>query len=292
MTALPVLAALALRLALAAAPAAGADLAARPPEAHGGETRCAACHTAEGWKKVAFAHDRTGFPLAGRHREVTCAACHARSDFSVPVARACAACHRDVHAQRLGQRCERCHEPVSWKQASFDAQAHLRTGFPLVGRHAAIPCEECHGDRRDRSFARPVVQCIGCHQKDFDRTQAAGSNLLDHVAAGFGTDCRSCHGAWRFRPGRFAAHDQCFAINAGPHAGIECRRCHDVSIPTVVAGQPLACVATPPADCLACHGNVDARHASVPGYQRSNPRCYECHRFSTTPLPRSVRGVP
>lgn len=271
-------------LALAAALAVNAgpapDLAARPPAGHGGDTHCAACHTADGWRKVTFAHDRTGFPLADRHREVACAGCHAGSDFGRPLARACAACHRDVHAGRMGQRCDRCHRPTSWREAAFDVDAHRRTGFPLSGRHAALPCEECHGDRRDRSFGRPIVDCVGCHRQDYDAT-AANPQALDHAAAGFSTDCRGCHGAWRFYPGRFAAHDACFAIDAGPHAGIACRRCHTTSIPPYVAGQPLACTATPAADCLSCHTNVAAAHANVPGFASTNERCYECHRFAS-----------
>jgi len=283
-----------------AAPAApGADLSPRPPGAGhaGGETRCAFCHTAEGWKKVTFSHDRTGFPLTGRHRDVTCAACHPGGDFQKPVPRACAACHRDVHAQRLGQRCDRCHDTGSFKQASFGPEQHRRTGFPLTGRHAAIPCEACHGDRRDRAFARPTSRCVDCHQDDLART-ALDPRLLDHEAAGFGTDCRTCHGAWRFYPGAFPAHEACFALKAGPHAGIGCRDCHTGGIPPFIAGQALTCAPIPaavaPADCMKCHGNPAGDHAGVAGYAPSNPRCYECHRFSSTvprPAPRTTGGA-
>ena len=92
--------ALAIALALGAAPA--PDLSARPApdRGHGGSTHCAACHTADGWRKVAFAHDRTGFALTGRHAEIACGACHEGSDFSRPLARNCASCHQDVHAGR------------------------------------------------------------------------------------------------------------------------------------------------------------------------------------------------
>ena len=42
--------------------------------------------------------------------------------------------------------------------------------LPLTGRHAFIPCQECHGDRRDRGFARTTPECLACHQQDYDRT--------------------------------------------------------------------------------------------------------------------------
>jgi hypothetical protein len=124
------------------------------------------------------------------------------------------------------------------------------------------------------------VDCFGCHQGDYERT-ALDPQKLDHAAAGFSTDCRGCHGAWRFYPGRFAAHDACFAINSGPHAGIACRNCHTTSIPRYVANQPLACAATPAPDCIRCHANVGPLHANVPGFANINERCYECHRFAT-----------
>jgi hypothetical protein len=265
------------------------DLGVRPPEGHvpGAETRCGFCHTAEGWKKVSFSHDKTGFPLTGRHRDVTCSACHPGGDFGKPVARACAACHRDVHAQRLGQRCDRCHDTGSWKEASFGPDAHRRTAFPLTGRHAALPCESCHGDRRDRAFSRPVVACVGCHQQDYDRTIGGGGGALDHAASGFSTDCRSCHGTSSFPRASFPAHDACFAIRAGPHAGIACTRCH-TSIPPIDPQAGLQCNSGT-FDCLRCHGGVDVEHAGVPGYLRANQRCYECHRFAS-PLPRLNGG--
>jgi hypothetical protein len=257
------------------------DLTARPGKHAGGMTRCSACHTPDDWKKVTFSHERTGFPLTGRHQVVTCQACHLGGRFSDPVPKACSACHRDVHARRMGARCDRCHDTGSWKEASFGPEAHRRTNFPLVGRHAVIPCEQCHGDRRDRSFSRPTSQCIACHQADYDRTALRS---IPH-AGNFPTDCRGCHSTWRFSPGTWAAHDACFAIRAGPHAGIKCRDCHTAGLPPIPPG-PLTCTASPPAHCTGCHAHsnkseVDARHSSVPGYLYSDQRCYECHRFSS-----------
>jgi hypothetical protein len=285
--------ALPIALALAAGPA--PDLSARGPanQAHAaGDTHCVACHTADGWKKVTFPHERTGFPLVGKHKDVTCAACHPGSDFNRPIERACSGCHRDVHAKRLGERCERCHEVTAWKDVRFGIDAHRRTGFPLSGRHAAIPCTECHGNQRDRSFSRPIVDCAACHLKDYDQT-ALNPQALNHITAGFSTDCRGCHGVWRFYPGKFAAHDACFAINSGPHAGIACRLCHTVSIPIYVAGQPLTCTATPAPDCISCHAGVTPAHANVPGYVFSNAACYQCHRFASATGVRATgqRGV-
>jgi hypothetical protein len=253
---------------------AGPDLAPRRP-GHDGETRCELCHTPDGWDRATFAHDRTGFPLEGRHGETSCRSCHSDGTFTSAVPRACAACHRDVHRGRLGQRCERCHDAASWAATTFGPDAHRRTAFPLTGRHAAIPCESCHGDARDRGFSRPVRDCLGCHEDDLLRAQASAALPHDPSLA----SCRPCHGTYRFMPAAFPAHEDCFAIRSGDHAGVRCRDCH-TSIPPVV--EPLACTSGT-FDCRRCHScaEVTGEHDDVPGFDCTAPRkCYECHRFS------------
>jgi hypothetical protein len=243
------------------------------------DTRCASCHTTADWREVTFAHDRTGFPLTGRHREIACGACHPDSGFGQPLPTACAPCHRDVHLGRMGTGCGRCHDTSSWRpEEATLPEAHRQTAFPLLGRHAVLPCEECHGDRRDRAFDRPSPRCIGCHEADFGlRAAAAG---VDHALAGFSQDCRRCHGPWRFSPAAWPEHDACFQISRGPHAGIACRDCHDAGLPPFTPGA-LSC-ASDSADCLRCHSmpGIQSDHSGVAGFQPANRRCYECHRFA------------
>ena len=268
---------LALWLCGAAASPKDPDLSARPPAAHPavGDTDCSACHTPDGWLPVSFPHDRTGFPLEGRHLGASCKACHQTNVFRDPIPRACSACHQDPHLGRLGQRCQDCHDATSFATPDFGPEAHRRTSFPLTGRHAVLACEECHGDRRDRGFNRPNSQCVGCHQSD--QASASGGNAaLDHGAPGFPTDCRPCHSTWRFVPAFFPDHQACYNIRSGPHAGIRCLDCH-TTVPPVSVGQPLTC-STDTANCLRCHSNVGSAHANVPGYAPVNRKCYECHR--------------
>lgn len=260
------------------------DLRTRPPATlHGGETKCVACHSTEQWGDVAFAHERTGFPLVGEHRKVGCKQCHAES-FSRPVTHDCGGCHRDPHRGQLGFRCQGCHDENAWR-SKFDAEAHRRVGFPLTGRHAFIPCEECHGDRLNRGFARSASTCVDCHQKDLVR----GNAVLSH--ASFGTDCKECHFPWRFANAFFPAHERCFAIGTGPHVGIGCAKCHAGSIPPTVG----TC-STPPLACADCHSC--AAHPVVLGFDQticntgsSQLKCYECHRFAVAgALKRGARS--
>jgi hypothetical protein len=240
---------------------------------HGGGTRCAACHTAEGWQRVHFDHTRTEFPLAGAHQVALCRSCHG-SDFAKALPTTCVGCHEDPHSGDRGGACQGCHDERSWLPL-FDANAHRRTNFPLTGRHALLPCTECHQERRDRVFTRSAKQCIDCHAADYART--AGTSI-NHIAAGFPQTCRTCHDPWRWRGAQIPQHDRCFQLSAGPHAGISCLDCHSSLGKIAFAGT----CATNTANCVRCHtcDRTDPRHASVAGYQCRDRKCYECHRFS------------
>ncbi|HEY6911593.1 MAG TPA: cytochrome c3 family protein [Myxococcales bacterium] len=257
---------------------------ARSATAHASGTKCEACHTAAGWRPVTFDHSKSGFPLEGRHLSASCRACHTSDDYRAPVPRTCAACHKDAHTGELGSRCASCHDARDWT-SRFGPDAHRQTNFPLTGRHAAIPCEECHLDQRDRTFTRSTLDCVACHQRDFART--AGT-ALDHSRAGFGTDCKSCHFPSRFKGARFAGHERCFQISGGPHAGISCFDCHTSLASAVASGQ----CATGTADCMRCHAcaRVTPQHSDVAGFQCKDLKCYACHQF--TPSGGALRAPP
>lgn len=239
---------------------------------HGDGARCDLCHTTTTWQDARFAHERTGFALRGRHAETSCGACHLREP-SAPVGTACTSCHRDVHAGAFGALCSSCHEERDWRPR-FGADAHRRTAFPLTGRHALVPCEECHRDERDRTFSAPVA-CLSCHAADYERTALGRVN---HRALGLGTQCRNCHEGWRWSGADLPGHDQCFVISGGAHAGIRCVDCHQ----PLTFVRTLGICATGTASCTSCHKHTcakeDARHREVPAYECEKGKCFECHR--------------
>lgn len=239
------------------------------------ETECSACHQPSNWRRVTFDHDATGFALNGRHVGLACEACHTRG-IEQPVETSCQGCHQDPHAGTLGTRCQGCHDEQSFR-ATFTADAHRKALFPLTGKHALIPCEQCHGPQRERVFTRVAMRCIDCHQNDYDET---GTRSIDHASAGFSLECRQCHGTWRFTPAAFADHDACFQLGGSPHAILACRDCHT----TLAGAAPGGTCNTLSAACSACHthdcARTDAQHANVAGYQCKDRKCYECHRFS------------
>ena len=222
------------------------------PAAAPSEARCEGCHATDGWEPRPFAHERTGFGLAGVHVRTTCRACHGE-DLARPQPRGCAGCHRDPHQGRLGARCRTCHDEALGWRATFDADAHRRTDFPLEGRHALLPCEECHGDRIGPGFARPTPACLACHGEDRRR---ASLGAFDHEASGFPVQCQRCHSTWRFRAATLPEHERCFGVASGNHAGVRCYDCHDATMQ--LAGTDWACDSGS-ARCERCHaGGFDA----------------------------------
>lgn len=248
----------------------------RGGQGHAGITVCASCHITASWTDVRFNHERTGFSLTGKHARASCKSCHV-TDFSVPLTRTCQGCHRDVHAGELGARCESCHETNDWR-SRFDADAHRRTNFPLIGGHAALPCVECHAEARERRFSRSTVNCEACHQRNLTRTVANVLDHLDPASPELTVNCGSCHSAVRFSPATYDGHDGCFPISAGPHAGLSCVTCH--TVPTRKSLR--SCNTNTAANCTDCHGRerTDELHLEVRQYSWAEKTkvCAQCHR--------------
>lgn len=243
-------------------------------------SRCDKCHSVSGWGFATFDHSKTNFQLKGQHQSVRCKQCHAGGAYEKRTDQACSACHKDVHAGRLGVYCEKCHDESGWR-GLFTVDSHRRTNFPLTGRHALIPCEECHTTVRDRTFTRAALECYACHEKDFASTATKG---IDHVAFNFGTTCTQCHRPTRWKPASFAAHDVCFPISRGAHSGLTCTDCHSGTITGTISGS----CSTGNTTCTGCHtgahsqSKMDSEHQEVAGYQYKDGKCRECHHSGTT----------
>jgi hypothetical protein len=164
-------------------------------------TNCEACHNVQTAKFAAsgFAHEKTAFPLTGRHGAVRCDQCHkpetggfpARSGTAVRykgVPAECRACHADVHLGQLAATCENCHTTTTFKQERYKHRSTslAATGF-FSGRHAAASCEQCHKPVAGRFPAgngtaiqyRLDPQCVTCHR--------------DVHFGALGSTCERCH---------------------------------------------------------------------------------------------------
>jgi hypothetical protein len=83
---------------------------------------CGECHRADRWQVVRFDHDRSLFPLRGKHWVTPCRDCHANDQFT-GVRTECISCHRGdrqradaahIDHRSFGFDCSECHRPFNW----------------------------------------------------------------------------------------------------------------------------------------------------------------------------------
>jgi len=226
---------------------------------------CSTCHSTAGWSTLRpdlqFDHATTGFALQGGHSALQCGDCHQNLNFAF-IGHACADCHADIHRGELGLRCENCHTPQNWDNRREALELHAGTRFPLLGLHASLDCQACHGNAAtQQEFALTPVECKGCHLETYMST-------LDpqHELARFSLDCAQCHNAdgVTWQRARYT-HPQTFALD-GAHKQVDCVTCHE----SAFAGTNDA--------CEACHMN-DFEQAANPDHSafRFPTVCEQCH---------------
>ena len=161
-------------------------------------------------------HAQTGWKLDGGHAGLACARCHGgRNKRGAPTflgaTQACASCHADPHAGRMGATCASCHSTVRWGEVRLDRFDHARTGFALRGAHASVDCKGCHG--APARYKGVATTCAGCHQDPHDGR--------------FPGACSSCHEetSWRKVVGLRGNHPG--VSLGGGHARVACATCHD-----------------------------------------------------------------
>ena len=267
---------------------------------HRGRTngRCQDCHTVTAWKPASFDHDRTAFPLTGRHLNLACSECHAQRrqvatgpggerdtafvDFRTARtgSAGCTGCHTSPHrdAARFA-RCEACHTTAGWfalpdSLRRFD---HSGTGFPLRGAHATARCESCH--LTSEGAALPArVALVRANFTQRLRGQAMAHARCDdchaavHAPELSGTrDCEACHDEADFTPSHYAsaAHDSTRFPLSGAHAAVPCRACHRL-LPGASAGSGHIIFRHDDLRCAACHTDPH-------GGQFGGRTCDGCH---------------
>jgi len=254
----------------------------RDPHAGRLGPRCDSCHDAKSWQPsspAAFDHDRTRYPLAGRHRAVACAACHGPADagFRRPAFARCTDCHRDAHFGQLAARpdhgaCESCHSVAGWSPSTYTVEAHQSSRYALTGAHLAVPCLRCHANvaAASRGTATAAAgrqttprlhwsetRCITCHQDPH------GSDLSEKLRR---AACEDCHETAAWSQVRFDHGWTKFPLG-GKHAALPCARCHR---PEAAPRQPARLQLQRPIDCAACHRDP---HAG----QFAGQSCTRCH---------------
>jgi hypothetical protein len=143
---------------------------------------CAACHKTSAWADVTFDHNKTAFPLTGKHTGVKCDSCHANGVFK-GAATVCESCHKQPasHVGVFGTTCADCHSSAGWTPANL-----ANHPFPLSHGNGGSnsPCATCHPTNDYKKYT-----CYGCHRHDAATEQARHANegITDL------TNCIKCH---------------------------------------------------------------------------------------------------
>ncbi len=211
---------------------------------------CAKCHTEKSWKDEKFDHDKTRFPLEGKHDDVECKGCHKSTNFK-EAPRDCLSCHRkdDKHKGNFGPKCESCHNAVAWKVILFD---HTRdTKYPLRWKHMQVKCTDCHAG--DLYKDKLKEDCLSCHKKD------------DKHNGTLGTRCEDCHSEkdWKDVGKKFDHSKTKFPL-LGKHEPVKCDDCHKSKVYNEA-----------PKDCLSCHRKDDTHKG------RFGVKCETCHNANS-----------
>ena len=188
---------------------------------------CTDCHGFDSFKNATgFNHNKTRFPLLGKHKNVDCTKCHKTEIINAKPAQKfaglkfdnCTACHKDVHENKFGQDCKKCHTEESFHVVkeikSFD---HDKTNYKLLGLHKSVECKECH----KTSLTAPLKhdRCTDCHT-DYHKQEFAKN--------GISPDCNTCHTNNGFAPSSFTIekHNLSKFKLEGAHLATACSACH------------------------------------------------------------------
>ncbi len=142
--------------------------------------QCEQCHDAVDWKKtLRFDHDKSRFPLLGRHARVECKSCHATPAYK-DAKRECVACHAkdDKHKRQSGHRLRGV--PQRARLEDLGLRSRRRTRFALDGAHRTIACVACHKASGEK-VPPLAMSCVACHRAD------------DIHGGRFGAQCDRCH---------------------------------------------------------------------------------------------------
>lgn len=280
---------------------------------------CRSCHTADDWtvrsktgsaKSVAF-HDKTAFPLEGKHQGVSCDTCHPRQKSGTrllkPIAHdQCSSCHPTAHPELKGgeaKDCDACHTLEGFIPTTFTLEAHEKTRYPLLESHLAVSCVSCHdaaqagqtqtgqtqagqartgktlGPARSRSKPQKVrthlaqqVLSTWILRADASLERCESCHTSPHQDQFQDKRCESCHTLATWKAATSFDHAKTDYPLAGKHAEVACGLCHLEEKGSVVKYRPI-----PHDDCATCHGDV---HYGQFAKLEPKMACAQCHTTS------------
>lgn len=233
---------------------------------------CLKCHTMDSFQgaqySTAFNHDKTNYPLRGKHQTVDCKACH-KNNLTDPIPyQRCTDCHEDYHHGQLTQKdktkdCDACHTVAGFTPSTYTIEQHNQSQFVLKGAHLAAPCYDCHKKGFRWEFREVGSKCSDCH-KDIHQ------GFIDEEYYPRQA-CDNCHSEASWNSIRFDHNKTSFEL-LGKHATLSCRECH---YPKDKDGKSVQRFSTLTPDCENCHTDVH-QGQFIKGNRND---CLDCHGF-------------
>lgn len=229
---------------------------------------CLTCHNNKSFKPVlGFDHKKTKYPLLGKHQTVDCSKCHKIADlngkkfqkFSGIAFSNCTDCHKDVHENKFGSDCKKCHNEESFRKVvTSTGFNHGKTDYPLEGRHINVECKLCH--KQSLTAKLKFSLCSDCH-KDEHKGQ--------FQKPGVSSDCKDCHSLEGFKTSLYTVerHNKGDFKLDGAHLATPCLACHKKETDWVFRGLKKSCVD--------CHENIHKN--AIDAKYFGNQNCEKCH---------------
>ena len=253
-------------------------------------------------------------PLAKPHQNLeglaNCTKCHAPG--GQLSADRCMDCHEEIKervAKRRGlhgrlsdseRSCNNCHHEhqgrdfalVDWGKGGKSAFDHKRTGFPLLGKHAPLKCDECH---QGKMLVDPSIREL---KKKFPRLDTylgvanqCSSCHFDEHRGQLKKSCKDCHDEKGWKPAPKFSHARTSFPLEGKHADVECIGCHKrekdpkssrAHFPAPLSGVFSRFKPVANAKCTDCHKD--------PHKNRFGQKCESCHGLEGWLVLKGVGG--
>ena len=186
---------------------------------------CKYCHSVNGFNIINqqnFDHNKTKFPLIGKHQIVKCNDCHKGANKNKPLFTKCIDCHEDYHKgdftkNNIIKDCKDCHTVQGFLPSEFTVEEHNKSKFILDGSHLAVACRQCHYKVDRWSFKDIGLRCQDCH-KNVHGNEISEKFLPENK-------CQACHQTSNWRTITFN-HDSTDFVLLGKHRSVNCGNCH------------------------------------------------------------------
>jgi nitrate/TMAO reductase-like tetraheme cytochrome c subunit len=235
---------------------------------------CQSCHQTVGFKIIngnSFDHNKTDFPLVGKHQEVNCNQCHKTNLKQKMPHKFCTDCHEDYHkgqfvVDSIVRQCTDCHNEQGFKPSLFTIDEHNQIQFKLTGGHLKAKCESCH--QKDSTqpwvFSTLSNECVGCHE-NIHGVELKVKYFPDNR-------CEYCHQTEKWATINFDHNTTEFSLQ-GKHSSQTCRKCHESEI---IPGSKKILFASIGKNCESCHKDVHFSQFKENGISD----CGKCHGFN------------